>query len=60
MATEYWWNNQITFSAKKETFLLMQYKNYMADNKVVGAGVRSLGGSPTSTLGVSGLLIYYS
>jgi hypothetical protein len=48
MAAEDWWNNQINFFSK-EMFLLMSYKNYMAENNVVGAGIRSLGGSPTST-----------
>jgi hypothetical protein len=49
------------FSARKEMSLLMPYKYYMADNNVIGAGVRrSLDGSPTSTLGVSGLIIRYS
>jgi hypothetical protein len=41
-------------------FLLMSYENDMADSHVVGAGVKSLGGNPTSTLGVSGLIIRYS
>jgi hypothetical protein len=41
-------------------FLLMPHKNCLADNSVVGAGVRSLGGSPTTALGVSGLIIRYS
>jgi hypothetical protein len=31
---------------------IMPYKHYMADNNVVGASVRRLGGSPTSILGV--------
>jgi hypothetical protein len=48
------------FSARKEMFLLMPYKSYMANKNVVGAGVRSLGGSATSTLGVSGLIISHS
>jgi hypothetical protein len=49
-----------TFSARKEMFSLMPYKSYMANNNVVGAGVRSSGGSPTSTLRGSGLIIHYS
>jgi hypothetical protein len=40
--------------------LLVAYENDMADNNVVGAGVKSLAGSPTSTLGVSGLITCYS
>jgi hypothetical protein len=60
MATEYWRNNQIKFSSRKEMFLLMPHKRYMADNNVVKTGVRSLGGSPTSMLGGSRLTICYS
>jgi hypothetical protein len=47
---------KLTFSARKEIFLLMPYKNYMAD-KVVRVSVRSSGGSPTRTLAVSWLII---
>jgi hypothetical protein len=38
----------------------MPYENYIVDKNVVGAGVRSLCGSSTSTLDVSGLIIRYS
>jgi hypothetical protein len=48
------------FSARKEILLLIPHENYMADNNVVGAGVRSLDGSPTNTLGVNRLKIHYS
>jgi hypothetical protein len=48
-----------TFSARKELSLLMSYKNYMADNKVVGPGDRFLGGSLASTLRASGPTIRY-
>jgi hypothetical protein len=43
-----------TFSARKEMFLLMLYKNYMAENNVVGASVRPLASSLISGLGVTG------
>jgi hypothetical protein len=49
-----------TFSARKEMLLLMSYNRYMIGNNVVGAGVRYSGGSPTSTLGGSGLISHHS